>query len=424
MTTQRKLVRALEGEGALPAAWRDAVASVDRALFIPEVFEGGDFSADPEAWLRTVYSDVPVVTQVNDGKETDPGAFRLPTSSSSMPSIMLEMLELLEVQDTDTVLEIGTGTGFNTAWLAHRLGDRRVFSVELDPVIAAGAEENLKHAGFRPTVVVGNGYEGYAEGAPYCRVICTCTVREIPRAWLAQCPDGRIVTPWGSSFFSGSYATLDVADGEAHGTFSGYPAFMWDRTQRAGAGRIVDLYGREEGEKGTTGIEPRNVIQDGPAFFTGLTVTDAWYRWCEAVDGSGEATLWLFSDDRKSWATVEYTPHAETYEVEQYGPRALWDEVRAAFLRWHDLGGPERHRFGLSVGADGQRVWLDDPRTPSHDRSGWEALVRGLCDCATPGPDGRLGTCLRRAGPSARRASGAARQRGLQQCQLLGAQGQ
>ncbi|MER5562419.1 methyltransferase domain-containing protein [Streptomyces sp. NPDC002506] len=361
MAGQRQLVEWLESQGVLPREWRHTVAAVDRALFIPEVFEGGDIIADPEAWARSVYSDVPVVTQVNDGQETPEGAFRLSTSSSSMPSIMLEMLGLLGVCDGNTVLEIGTGTGYNAAWLSHRLGERNVFSVEVDPVVATLARRNLKHSGFRPTVVVGDGRNGHPGGAPYDRVICTCTMREIPRAWLEQCPSGRIVTPWGSSFFSGSYATLDVVDGEAQGAFSGYPAFMWDRSHRAGAGRISELYHHEKGVKGTTDIAPQNVIQDDPAFFTSLTVTDVWYRWCDADDDSGEATLWFFADDQKSWATVEYVPSAETYEVEQYGPRSLWDEVRSAFLGWHALGKPERSRFGLSADRDGQRVWLDEP---------------------------------------------------------------
>jgi hypothetical protein len=181
---------------------------------------------------------------------------------------------------------------------------------------------------------------------------------------VSEAPHGalnRIVTPWGSSFFSGSFATLDVVEGKAQGSFSGFPDFMWDRTQPGGAGRISDLYHQEAGKKGTTDIAPQNVIQDDPAFFTGLSVTDAWYRWCEADDDSGEATLWFFSDDRASWATVEYVPDAETYEVEQYGPRALWDEVRAEFLHWHELGKPTRSRFGLTVDSEGQRVWLDDP---------------------------------------------------------------
>ncbi|MDX3854802.1 methyltransferase domain-containing protein [Streptomyces sp. AK02-01A] len=361
MTTQQRLVRTLLAKGALPPEWHDAVASVDRALFIPEVFEGGDFAEDAEGWLRQVYSDQPVVTQVNDGKQTPDGAFRLFTSSSSMPSIMLEMLALLDVNEGHSVLEVGTGTGYNAAWLSHRLGDTKVTSVEIDEKVLIRATENLKQAGYRPRTVLGNGRDGHRRRVPYDRVICTCTMREVPRMWLEQCPDGRIVTPWGSSFFSGSYATLDVRGGEARGAFSGYPAFMWDRTRRAGAGRISEIYHEEKGSESVTDIAPQNVIQDDPAFFTSLCVTDVSYRWCDAHDSSTEATLWFFADDRKSWATVEYAPDREMYEVEQYGPRALWDEVRAAFLRWHDLGKPGRSRFGLSVDGDGQRVWLDDP---------------------------------------------------------------
>ncbi|KAA6221508.1 methyltransferase domain-containing protein [Streptomyces albofaciens JCM 4342] len=360
MTTQRQLLAALASRGPLPAEWRDAVAAVDRALFIPRVFEGHDFTADPESWLAAVYTDAPVVTQVNDGEDTPDGGFRLATSSSSMPSVMLDMLALLDVRDEHRVLEIGTGTGYHAAWLCHRLGDSWVTSVEFDPAVLIMALGNLRRAGFRLTAVAGDGRHGYRQGAPYDRVICTCTMRDIPSAWLEQCPDGRIVTPWGSSFFSGSFVALEVRNGVAQGAFSGYPSFMWDRTRRAGTGRIADLYAGEEGEHSTTDIPPQHVIQDAPAFFTGLIVTDAWYRW--HADDCGEATLWFFSDDGASWAAVEYAPDAATYEVEEYGPRALWDEVRGAFRRWHGLGRPERSRFGLSADRDGQRIWLDDPR--------------------------------------------------------------
>lgn len=363
MTTQQRLVETLRSKGVLLPEWRETVACVDRGLFIPSVIEEGDFATDPENWLLAVYADAPVVTQVNDGASTQEGTFRLSTSSSSMPSVMLEMLDLLDVREGHRILEIGTGTGYNAAWLCHRLGESNVTSVEVDASIASTAVENLKRAGFHPTTVLGNGHEGHQAGAPYDRVVCTCTMRNVPRAWLEQCPNGRIVTPWGSSFFNGSYATLDVVGGKAQGTFSGYPAFtfMWDRTRRAGAGRIADLYRQEKGERSSTDIAPQNVIQDDPAFFISLSVTDAWYRWCESDNDNGEATLWFFSDDRTSWATVDYTPDAETYEVEQYGPRALWDEVRTRFLGWHELGKPERSRFGLSVDGGGQQVWLDDP---------------------------------------------------------------
>lgn len=366
MSTQRRLLRTLEETGALLPEWRDAVAAVDRARFAPEVFEGANFTEDPDRWLEAVYSDAPLVTQVNDGKAVEDGGFRLATSSSSMPSIMLEMLGLLEVGAGHRVLEIGTGTGYHAAWLCHRLGDANVTSVEIDPLVLAVAAANLREAGYRPVTALGDGRHGHAASAPYDRVICTCTVRHVPRAWLEQCPEGRVVTPWGSSYFSGSFVTLDVTAGIGQGRFSGDPAFMWDRTQRAGAGRVVDWFHGEKGAKGVTDIAPQHVLQDDPAFFIGLYVTDARYRWYEADDGSGEATLWLLADDGKSWATVEYVPGRETYEVEQYGPRRLWDEVRGPFLRWHALGSPERARFGLTVDGAGQRVWLDEPASGSY----------------------------------------------------------
>ncbi|MFH9422893.1 methyltransferase domain-containing protein [Streptomyces sp. NPDC017529] len=363
MTTQRQLVETLENMGAVPAPWRQTVAAVDRGLFVPAVFEGHDFAAAPESWLRAVYADAPVVTQVNDGRPSADGAFRLFTSSSSMPSIMLDMLGLLAVAPGHRVLEIGTGTGYNAAWLCHRIGESHVTTVEVDEAVRSVAVANLKRAGFQPTAILGNGRDGWREGAPYDRIICTCSVRGIPWAWVEQCPDGRIVAPWGSSFFNGSFVTLTVAGGTAYGSFSGDPDFMWDRTQRGGAGRIADVYREgQEGTHGVTDIPPQNVIQDDPAFFIGLGVTDAWYRWCTADDGSEEATLWCVSDDGKSWATVEYVPDARTYAVEQYGPRALWDEVREQFLRWHELEKPERDGFGLTVDGDGERVWLGGPR--------------------------------------------------------------
>ncbi|WP_424636762.1 methyltransferase domain-containing protein [Embleya sp. AB8] len=350
---QERLVQMLDAKGVLSPEWRDAVASVDRGLFIPS-------SADSDGG-RLVYDDVPIVTQVNDGKPVEDGAFRLATSSSSMPSIMLAMLGLLDVRAGDRVLELGTGTGYHAAWLSHRLGDANVTTVELDSVLLATAVNNLAAAGYCPTATVGDGRDGYRPGAPYQRIICTFSMREIPRAWLAQCPDGRIVTPWGSSFFNGSFATLVVASGRAQGSFSGDPAFMWDRTCRAGSGRIGEQHRAAHGDRRRTDVPPQNVVQDDPAFFVGLHLTDAWYRWVEADDGSGGATLWVIADDGRSWASVGYVPGEDTYGVKQFGPRALWDEAEAAFLRWHELGTPERARFGISVGADGQWVWLDDP---------------------------------------------------------------
>lgn len=77
-------------------------------------------------------------------------------------------------------------------------------------------------------------------------------------------------------------------------------------------------------------------------------------------DGSGEATLWLLADDRLSWASVDYAPGVDAYDVEQYGPRRLWDEGEAAWQWWDENGQPARDRFALTIDAGGQRVRLEN----------------------------------------------------------------
>ncbi|WP_269855792.1 methyltransferase domain-containing protein [Streptomyces sp. RPT161] len=358
MSTPQRLVEMLHNKGALPPEWRDAVASVDRGLFIPEVFGNVDKSTDPQRWRRIVYGDLPIVTQVNDGTQDWEGN-ALPTSSSSKPSIMLEMLDLLKVDANRSVLEIGTGTGYNAAWLCHRLGDERVTTVEYDEAVARQAIKNLAAAGFTPHVVIGDGLNGCRDQAPYSGgILAACTVREIPYAWVEQAePGAKIVAPWGNSFFSGSFATLDVAKGTAQGAFSGNPAFMFARQHRDVHHAIEDVHHGEKGRTDSSDADPRELVQDDALFFASLHLPHASLVWCNADDGSDEATLWLLANDKRSWATIEYAPGQPAYGTEQFGPRNLW-----AHRRWKALGRPERSRFGLTVGAQGQQVWLDEPR--------------------------------------------------------------
>ncbi|MGW7004183.1 methyltransferase domain-containing protein [Streptomyces sp. NPDC054933] len=297
----------------------------------------------------------------NDGGD-GPGA---PTSSSSMPSMMLQMLGLLDVHEGHTVAEIGAGTGLNAAWMGRRLGTGNVITIDVDPAVAEQARANLKAAGLPVKVLTGDGMKGVPEAAPFDRIICTCTVRDIPYAWVEQTPRGRILTPWGGSFHSYSFAILDVADGIATGRFTGSPAFMWCRSQRGRSGNIGDAYHGEDGEKSTTGTDPRDIDDSADGMFAiGAQVRDAWPSLGHAQDGSDEATLWILADDGKSWATAEYVPGRSVFEVEQYGPRRLWDEVEAAWRWWESQDRPSRDRFGLTVDQHGQRVWLDSPDHP------------------------------------------------------------
>ncbi|OEJ62780.1 protein-L-isoaspartate(D-aspartate) O-methyltransferase [Streptomyces agglomeratus] len=350
---------------ALPQQWESAVSSVPRELFLPDTIETGDKvisrASEPEAWLETVYDDVSITTQVNDGLPTDGDEYRLPTSSSSQPSIMLEMLTLLDVQVGDKVLELGTGTGLNAAWLAHNLGSQHVTSVEVDQALVAQASKNAEAAGYQPRIVCGDGALGWPEGASYDKVIATYAVPAISYAWVQQAPAGRIVAPWGGSFFPYSFAVLDVQDGRAVGRFTGYPAFMRNRSERPARGYLRDfLHHRDEAVETRTALSPLDLAHHAEAlFYVGLALPDAWHLAVNANDDSGEVTLWILADDRSSWAAADYTPDQDTYLVTQYGPRKLWDEAEAAYRVWDQMGRPDRERAGISVTSDGQYVWLD-----------------------------------------------------------------
>ncbi|HSZ29237.1 MAG TPA: methyltransferase domain-containing protein, partial [Pseudonocardiaceae bacterium] len=215
---RQHMVEGLARGGELDERWRAAFTEVPRHEFIPELVWHHDREAgshrdlvplrrcdDPQGWLERAYADAPVNTQVDDGHPAEAGeagrGFEV-TSSASMPGVVAEMLTALEAEPGMRVLEIGTGTGYNAALLAHRLGAGNVVSVEVDPVVADQARQALAAAGFSGvSVVTGDGAQGYGPHAPYDRVISTVAVAEVPYAWVAQTrPGGLVLTPWGSAY--------------------------------------------------------------------------------------------------------------------------------------------------------------------------------------------------------------------------------
>lgn len=164
-------------------------------------------------------------------------------SSSSAPNIMAVMLERLGCGPGDHVLEIGTGTGYNAALLAHLVGpDGRVLSIELDDDIAEPARAVLAELGTDVEVRVGDGWLGAPDAAPFDRVIVTAGVWDISPAWVAQLVQGgRLVVPlWIGPGFELAVAFTQRGD-HLRSTSIDWCGFMRLRGGHAGPERWVRL---------------------------------------------------------------------------------------------------------------------------------------------------------------------------------------
>ncbi|MER5773631.1 methyltransferase [Streptomyces sp. NPDC002039] len=350
--------------------WLTALTSTPRTAFLPDTIwirdgDGGylmlDRTSDTEAWNAAAASDQPLVTEF-----TVLGDERVPLSSASAPSTVVRLLEEAGPGPGSRVLEIGTGTGFNTALLCSVVGAGSVVTLDNVAEFSVLAGQSLRALGHRPTVVTADGTEGWPDRAPYSHVLATCSVRAVPSAWLEQTePGGRIVTPWDSPWACYGTLALDrLADGSARGRFAGHGSYMLISSQRVAADLADSVEPGHTPTLGTTALSPWEVAgADLDAHFhIGLAVAGAWHSW----DTSGEDSpvrLWIADTDGPSWASVDWDgAQSAEFTVRQYGPRRLWDEVTAAYGWWWAQGRPAVDRYGMTVGADGRHTsWLDSP---------------------------------------------------------------
>ncbi len=115
----------------------------------------------------------------------------------SQPYIVAAMLEALELQPSDRVLEVGTGSGYQTALLAELAA--QVYSIERHAPLAERARQTLERLGYRSVeIVVGDGTEGLPAAAPFDAILVSAAAPRIPPPLLEQLAEGgRMIVPVG-----------------------------------------------------------------------------------------------------------------------------------------------------------------------------------------------------------------------------------
>jgi protein-L-isoaspartate(D-aspartate) O-methyltransferase len=116
----------------------------------------------------------------------------------SQPYIVAYMTEAAEISDHDKVLEIGTGSGYQAAILGELA--KEVYTIEIIPELAEQARRTLDELGYKNvTVKAGNGYEGWAEHAPFDAILVTAAPDEVPQALIDQLAmNGKLIIPVGA----------------------------------------------------------------------------------------------------------------------------------------------------------------------------------------------------------------------------------
>ncbi|MEV4888721.1 methyltransferase domain-containing protein [Nonomuraea sp. NPDC055795] len=352
--------------------WHQPLATTPRHLLVPRWWtpdgDGGWrlATADEES-LEEVYSDRTLVTRVgplhaDEAADGDVPA-GLPTSSSTLPGLLLSMYGYADLLEGDHILDAGTGVAYGTALLARRFGDGCVTSVDVDPHLTKTAAGRLADMGLHPEIACVDATRELP--GTYDRIIATFSVRPVPASWLrALRPGGRLV-----AVIAGTTLVL-VADKQADGSATGH--IEWGRAGFMGTRHGADYPAAIElddpwrdGEEVTTGRYPVVDVVEAWDLSSMLDITAPGIRhWFTETD-QGERIAWMVHEDG-SWSRATSPHPGGRPEVHQGGPRRLWGLLDQAREYWLQHGELPVRGAGAMVKPDGRIILR---------RGGWKAVI-------------------------------------------------
>lgn len=177
----KRMLETIDAEAAYTATFTGKKKFSDRVMQAMTEVDREKFVAEP--YLASAYDNGPL--PIGYGQ------------TISQPYIVALMTELLEIKDTDTVLEVGTGSGYQAAILS-RLA-KQVYSIERVAELATAAQQRLQDLAIKNVrVQCSNGYRGWQDKAPFDAIVVTAAAPFIPPALVEQLKiNGRLVIPLG-----------------------------------------------------------------------------------------------------------------------------------------------------------------------------------------------------------------------------------
>lgn len=350
--------------------WHTPVAGIPRHLLVPRWWDSPDMSAwmlcdgpsDEPEWLEAAYCDQTLITEVGglhadhaEPGQQPPGRSR-PTSSSTLPGLVVRMLDHAQVFDGADVLDVATGSGYSAALLSRRLGDEHVTSVDINPYLTAAAARRLDGLGLAPKVIACDATAPLP--GTYDRIVAMTSVRPVPASWLAALrPGGRLVTVIART------ALILTADKTETGDWAATGRIEWDRAMfmsaRSGAGpaaarpdvrAVVDDLA--DGSRPITGRYPVLDIGGSWELLSLLEITHPGIEHDYQEDTSGRRTAWMLHPDG-SWAQASAKDEHAAPEITQGGPRRLWDALDDHREYWLSHGYLQLYGARAFIQADG-----------------------------------------------------------------------
>lgn len=371
---QRLVEEIARQETRLSPALREAFLAIPRHAFLDHYYQQGDGysweridAPSPDAtpgmwqtWYEAIYQDEALVVQIDDRGR--------PLSSSSTPSLMARMLETLEVSVGQRVLEIGTGTGYHAALLAHLVSDTQLITtIEVDPTLASSARQRLDEVvGPGVKVHATDGLTWISKAEAFDRIIATGSLARIPEIWIRMLAVGGILVMEWRGAFAGILLQLHK---RADGSLIGHIVPGWDASfmplhpPDALPTRSPLFTDQPIIERATvTGdtFSPSLLTQPGLALWLQCASPHLTLRRQYARDTNALTTYLIDAERRTSIAMQEEENGDWTIVV--YGSYPLWTQISIAVQQWRALGCPTPEAYTLRVDdREGMTLLVTDP---------------------------------------------------------------